>query len=96
MDEVPDVLTRTRMVQICSQRKASSLAGKNLVIRPVGDDSNFFVANSGSWRAEQRVERIGAYAGERKNPDAQPTKAAKQSLDRLLPAIDPFGKTTDH
>lgn len=124
MDEVTDVPARTRMVELCSQRKADSLAGKNVIIRPAGDNEfNFFAANYGSWWAEHRVERIGAYAGERKNawrrairavaileqihtaeavkvleqlaeghPDAQPTKVAKESLDRLLPVIDPFGK----
>lgn len=126
MNEVTDVPARTRMVELCSQHKADSLKGKNVTIRPVGNDFNFFAANVGSWWAEHRVDRIGAYAGERKNawrrairavavleqintaeavkvleqlaeghPDAQPTKVAKESLARLLPVIDPFGKTTD-
>ena len=115
MDEVKDVPARTRMVELCSQRKADSLAGKNVIIRPVGDDGFNFFDGRGSWWAEHRVERIGAYDWERKNawrrairavaileqintveavktlkqlaeghPDAQPTKAAKESRDRLL------------
>jgi hypothetical protein len=116
MDEVTDVPARTRMVELCSQRKADSLAGKNVIIRPVGNDGFNFFDGRGSWWVEHRVDRIGAYAGERKNawrrairavaileqintaeavkvlkqlaeghPDAQPTKAAKESLARLLP-----------
>ncbi|MGH7134104.1 MAG: hypothetical protein ACREHD_00095, partial [Pirellulales bacterium] len=61
MEEVKDVPARTRMVELCSQRKADSLTGKNVTIRPVGNDGfNFFAANYGSWWAEHRVERIGA------------------------------------
>ncbi len=124
MDEVTEVPARTRMVELCSQRKADSLAGKNVIIRPVGNDGFNFFDGRRSWWAEHRVDRIGTYAGERKNswrqairavaileqintaeavevlkqlaeghPDAQPTKAAKESLDRLLPVVDPIGKT---
>ena len=113
MDEVTEVPARTRMVELCSQRPADSLAGKDVILRPAGDGFNFFDGR-GSWWAEHRVERIGAHSWDRKmawtraaravaileqintpeavkvlkqlaegNPDAQPTKAAKDSLKRL-------------
>lgn len=120
MQEVTEVPARTRMVELCSQRQADSLAGQNVSIRPVGDDGfNFF--SRGSWWAEHKVERIGTW--QKKNawtravravavleqintpeavnvlnqlgkghPDALPTKAAQESLGRMLPVIDPFGK----
>jgi hypothetical protein len=123
MEEVTDVAARTRMVELCSQREADSLAGKNVTLRPVGDDGFNFFDGRGSWWAEHRVERIGGTSWNRKtawtraargvaileqintaeavevlkqlaegHPDAAPTKAAQESLERVLPVIDPFGK----
>jgi hypothetical protein len=113
MDEVIEVPARTRMVELCSQRPADSLAGKNVILRQAGDGFNFFDGR-GSWWAEHRVERIGVSSWNRKmawtraaravaileqintpeavkvlkrlavgHPDAQPTKAARESLRRL-------------
>jgi hypothetical protein len=73
MDEVTDVPERTRMVELCSGRKADSLAGEDVNLRAVGDDGfNFFAR--GSWWAEHRVERIGMYSW---NPKMAWTRAAR-------------------
>jgi hypothetical protein len=61
MREVPERPARTRMVELCSQREADSLAGKAVQIRPVGDDGFNFTADNGSWWAEHRIDRIGMY-----------------------------------
>lgn len=59
MDEVNDAPARTRMVEICSDRKADSLVGQQVILRAVGNDGfNFFAG--GSWWAEHRIERIGS------------------------------------
>ena len=58
MDEVKDALSRTRMVELCSDRAADSLAGKDVTLRAVGADGYNFVAG-GSWWAEHRIDRIG-------------------------------------
>ena len=65
MDEVIDLRVRTRMVEICSQRKVDSLIGKDVILRSAGDGYNFFDGR-GSWWAEDRVERIGAKSWDRK------------------------------
>src|SRR5262249_27797696 len=65
MDEVAKVPARTRMVQLCSQRPADSLAGKDVILRPAGDGFNFFDGR-GSWWAEHRAERIGVAFWNRK------------------------------
>lgn len=66
MNEVTDNPARTRLVELCSQRPADSLLGKDVKIRPVGDDGfNFFVG--GSWWAEHRIDRINKYPWIRKN-----------------------------
>jgi len=114
MDEVTAVPARTRLVELCSPRKADSLAGKDVIIRPAGDGFNFFDGR-GSWWAEHRIERIGTQPWKGKmawtraaravaileqintqeavkvlqqlasgHPDALPTKAAKESLARLI------------
>lgn len=125
MKEVTEVPARTRMVELCSQRQADSLAGKNVSIRPVGDEGFNFFDGRGSWWAEHKVERIcgPSFWNTKKawtrairavavleqintpdavkvlnqlakgHPDAQPTKAAQESLGRMLPIIDPFEKT---
>jgi hypothetical protein len=73
MDEVTDVPARTRMVELCSGRKADSLAGEDVNLRAVGDDGfNFFAR--GSWWAEHRVERIGGGVW---NPKMAWTRAAR-------------------
>jgi hypothetical protein len=58
MQNVTDNPARTRMVELCSERKADSLAGKNVQLRPVGADGFNFLAD-GSWWAEHKIERIG-------------------------------------
>jgi hypothetical protein len=65
MDEVTAVPARTRLVELCSQRKADSLAGKVVILKPVRDAFNF---NDGrySWLAEHRVERIDSNIWNRK------------------------------
>jgi hypothetical protein len=59
MKDVPEGPARTRMVELCSGRKADSLSGQDVKIRPVGDDGFNFFANNGSWWAEHRIDRIG-------------------------------------
>jgi hypothetical protein len=59
MQNVTENPARTRMVELCSERKADSLAGKDVQIRPVGKDGYNFTADNGSWWAEHKVERIG-------------------------------------
>jgi hypothetical protein len=60
MKDVSETPARTRMVELCSQREADSLAGKDVELRPVGDEFNFS-ADNGSWWAEHRIDRIGKY-----------------------------------
>jgi hypothetical protein len=59
MKDVPEGPARTRTVELCSERKADSLSGKHVEIRPVGDDGFSFFADIGSWWAEHRIDRIG-------------------------------------
>jgi hypothetical protein len=73
MNEVTTNPSRTRMVELCSDRDADSLSGQDVQIRPVGDDGyNFF--SKGSWWAEHKIERIGKY---RWNPKKSWTRAAR-------------------
>lgn len=58
MGEVTEAPARTRLTELCTDRKADTLAGKEVVLRPVGDGFNFFDGR-GSWWAEHRVDRIG-------------------------------------
>ena len=74
MQNVTDNPARTRMVELCSERKADSLAGKNVQIRPVGQDGFNFTADNGSWWAEHKIERIG---GSVWNPKKAWTRAAR-------------------
>lgn len=75
MNEVRENPDRTRMVELLSNRKADELLGKNVQLRPVGNDGfNFFDPASGSWWAEHRVDRIGASAW---NPKKAWTRAAR-------------------
>ena len=48
------------MVEVMSGRQAGQLAGKEVSLRPVGQDGfNFFAQpNFGSWWAEHKIERI--------------------------------------
>jgi hypothetical protein len=62
MNEVTENPARTRMVELCSQREADSLAGQDVTIRPVGDDGYNFSAKGGSWWAEHRIDRINKYS----------------------------------
>jgi hypothetical protein len=62
MDEVTDVPARTRMVELCSGRKADSLAGEDVKLRAVRDDGFNFCVRRSWWWAEHRVERIGIYS----------------------------------
>ena len=113
MIEVTDVPARTRMVALCSDRPADSMAGKDVIIRSTGNGFNFFDGR-GSWWAEHLVDRIGTRPTRPKkawtraargiaileqigtpaaekvlqqiasgHPDAFPTKAAQESIERL-------------
>lgn len=113
MENLTEAPARTRLVELCSDRKADSLAGKDVTIRRFGNEFNFFDGR-GSWWAEHRVDRIGQWAGRRKrawtraargvaileqigtpdaievleqlssgHPDAAPTRAATDSLERI-------------
>jgi hypothetical protein len=63
----------SRMVELCSDRDADSLAGQSVQLRPVGNDGfNFF--SNGSWWAEHKIERIGMY---RWGPKKSWTRAAR-------------------
>jgi hypothetical protein len=60
MERYMDSPTRQRMVEVMSGRQAGQLAGKEVSLRPVGQDGfNFFAQpNFGSWWAEHKIERI--------------------------------------
>jgi hypothetical protein len=60
MNTVTAAPARQRMVEVLSGRKAETLAGKEVHLRPLGngDGYNFFVQDGGSWWAEHRVARI--------------------------------------
>jgi hypothetical protein len=60
MDRYKESPTRQRMVEVMSGRQAGQLAGKEVSLRPVGQDGfNFFAQpNFGSWWAEHKIERI--------------------------------------
>ncbi|HVK15128.1 MAG TPA: hypothetical protein VM597_40690 [Gemmataceae bacterium] len=74
MQNVTDNPARTRMVELCSERPADSLAGKDVQIRPVGKDGYNFFADNGSWWAEHKIERIG---GSVWNPKKAWTRATR-------------------
>jgi len=59
MKDVSETPARTRMVELCSQREADSLAGKDVELRQVGDDEFNFSVDNGSLWAEHRIDRIG-------------------------------------
>src|SRR5262249_12548298 len=61
MRDVTDVPSRTRMVELCSDREADSLLGQDVSLRPVGNEGYNF-SSKGSWWAEHRIDRIGKYA----------------------------------
>ena len=114
MNDITENPARTRMVELCSQRKADSLAGQTITINKIGVEGYNFRSNGGSWWAEHQVDRIGANTWSTKpswrqaaraiaileeigtpegvkvleqmaegHVDASPTKAAKESLERL-------------
>lgn len=114
MTDITENPARTRMVELCSQRKADSLAGQKITINNIGVEGYNFRSNGGSWWAEHLVERIGVSSWSIKpswrraaraiaileeigtpealkllelmaegHADAGPTKAAKESLERL-------------
>jgi hypothetical protein len=59
MKDVSETPARTRMVELCIQLEADSLTGKDVQIKPVGDDGFNFTADNGSYWAEHRIDRIG-------------------------------------
>ena len=61
MEDVSETPARTRMVELCIQREADSLAGQDVQLRPVGDGDFNFSEGNGSWWAEQRIDRIGKF-----------------------------------
>lgn len=66
MEEVTENPARSRMVELCSERPADSLDGKDVSLRAVGADGFNFFDGRGSWWAEHRIERIGASSWTRK------------------------------
>lgn len=74
MNQVTENPARSRMVELCSERKADSLAGQAIQIRPVGNDGYNFSSNGGSWWAEHKIERIG---GSFWNPKKSWVRAAR-------------------
>jgi hypothetical protein len=58
MNEVTANPARTRMVELCSGRKADSLLGEDVRLSRVGDDGYNF-RSKGAWWAEHRIDRIG-------------------------------------
>jgi hypothetical protein len=62
MKTVTEAPARQRMVEVLSGRKAETLAGEDVSLRPLGngDGYNFFAPNIGSWWAEQHVARINS------------------------------------
>ncbi len=63
MDRYKEAPGRQRMVEVLSGREAGQLAGKEVSLRPVGQDGfNFFAQpNFGSWWAEHKIERINSH-----------------------------------
>lgn len=61
MNDVTEKPARTRMVELCSGRKADSLIGQNVQLRAIGRvaDDGYNFTSQGSWWAEHRIERIG-------------------------------------
>lgn len=63
MNLVTEPPARQRLVEVMSGREMGSLKGKEITLRPVGEDGyNFFAENFGSWWAEHKIERINAFA----------------------------------
>ena len=114
MNDVTEKPSRTRIVELFGDRKADSLAGKDIQLRSIGAEGYNFTSNGGSWWAEHRIDRIGSGTWNPKrawtraargvaileqlgtpdavkvlgqlaegHADAFPTKAAKESLERL-------------
>ena len=69
--------SRSRMVELCSERKADELAGQQIKIRPVGADGFNFSSNGGSWWAEHKIERIGGHFW---NPKRSWVRAARGAV----------------
>ena len=60
MNDITENPARSRMVELCSQRKADSLAGQTITINKIGVEGYNFRSNGGSWWAGHQVDRIGA------------------------------------
>ena len=75
MKDVSETPTRTRMVELCSQMEADSLAGKDVQIRPVGNEGFNFTDGKGSWWAEHRIDRIGKFSRHSKLSWVRATRA---------------------
>ena len=71
MNDVTETPSRTRMVELCSQWKADSLAGQDVLLRTAGKDGFNFVSK-GSWWAEHRIDRIGKSSWARRGPGRGP------------------------
>jgi len=114
MNDITDLTSRSRMVELFIGLKADSLAGQDVKIWKPQPDGYNFSSNGGSWWAEHRIDRIGVRPWSQKrswtraargmaileqigspdavkvlnqlaegHADASPTKAAKESLERL-------------
>jgi len=73
MNQVTENPAHSRMVELLCDRKAGSLAGQTIQLRPVDDGFNFS-SKGGSWWAEHKIERIG---GSSWNPKKSWTRAAR-------------------
>jgi hypothetical protein len=73
MNEVTANPSRTRMVELCSDREADSLIGQDVQLGPVGDEGYNF-RSKGAWWAKHRIDRIGKF---RWNPKKSWTRAAR-------------------
>jgi hypothetical protein len=62
MKDVTESPARTRLVELCSEMEAGSLAGQEVNFRSIAmgeENFNFSSETSGSWWAEHKIERIG-------------------------------------
>ncbi len=69
MNDVTEKPARTRLVELCSDRQADSMAGEDIDLRAIGmgdEGFNFSSNGSGAWWAEHKIERIGGLGNPKK------------------------------
>ena len=59
MNTVKENPAHSRLVEVMSQQKISSLSGETITLRSIGKEGYNFFSKDRSWWAEHRVERIG-------------------------------------